>query len=321
MIDKNSLVCKKSFGEILYTDSKRSIIDQLSDDNIIIGTQYKTKYFKETYNINEIEYYNICVKGDIYYTQKCNSSVCNNLVKFRGLSVGYYNHCCKKCSRREQIISTEQKEKFAHCNKGKKLSPEHIQKIIDKRIGTHHSEEAKENMRKARLNIGFIPWSEEKRESMKNFLKSGGVFGKMYANPKKYDLSKLHGKNQFKSGVFESKKSTKKCYYRSSYELKLLEILEDDINVIKITVEPFSIIYEGIDQKNHRYLPDCLVELIDHSKILIEVKPERLLNTEKNILKINAGVEYCKSHNIEFSVLTEKELWNNNGLTILKNNI
>ena len=310
MINKEDLACRRSFGKILYTESRRSIIDQLSEkENKIIGTQYKIQYFKENYNINEIEYYNICVFGDINYSPKCKSTICNNLVKFRCFSMGYYDYCCKKCSRREQIISPEQKEKFAHCNRGRKLTPEHIAKVIASRIGTHHSEEAKEHMRQARLKVGFIPWSDQKRESMKSFLESGGVFGKMYANPDKYDISKLCGKNQFKSGNFESKKSDKNYHYRSSYELRMMEILESDPIVVEFTMEPFSIQYIGIDNKKHKYIPDCLVEYTDNTFSLIEIKPERRITESINILKFKAAEKYCELNNMKFIIWTEKDLF------------
>ena len=311
MINIENLICKRGLGMIMYTDSRRSIIDQLSEeDNIEIGTQYKSDYLMNHYGITTNQYYNICINGDINYSPICACPKCENVVKFRTLSVGYYKYCCKSCTMIGKTMPVEQIEKMRKTKTGVSLTPEHRAAIVKGRIGIRHSESAKENMRKARINIINGPWTDKHYEGHKNFGESGGVFGIMYANPEKYDISKLGQNSRFKSGVFSSLKSNR-CYYRSSYELKLMEILEEDSSVVSFFMEPFLIPYVGLDKKNHKYIPDCLIKYVNNVNVLVEVKPERLLNTPTNILKFEAGKEYCKNNNMEYVIWTEKELFIN----------
>jgi len=110
-----------------------------------------------------------------------------------------------------------------------------------------------------------------------------------------------------KHGYFASTKNPNPIFYRSSYELKALEILEKNDQVLKITGEPFSIpyFYEGV-MKN--YIPDFLVEMVGNKCKLIEVKPKALANTQKNVLKKETAINFCKLNDMEYSEWTENNL-------------
>lgn len=110
------------------------------------------------------------------------------------------------------------------------------------------------------------------------------------------------------NGQYISKKTKNKICYRSSYELKALEILETDTNVLDYKYEPFSIPYDN----NHTTIPDFLVSYKNGIYKLIEVKPKNLINLWNNQIKIDAMKKYCIKNNLIFEIWDEDILFNNN---------
>lgn len=147
---------------------------------------------------------------------------------------------------------------------------------------------------------------------------------------------------KFKQGIFNpknpnkwviSKKSiTNGQYirYMSSYELKAFRFLDEHPSILKISSEPFPIPYiSPLDNKEHRYFPDLIVKT--HNKnFLVEIKPlsqvekpkqpkinrkksleryiEEFKTWEVNQAKWNSAREFCSKNNLNFLILTEKEL-------------
>ena len=64
--------------------------------------------------------------------------------------------------------------------------------------------------------------------------------------------------------------------------------------------------YLDTNGKLRYYIPDFLI----NNKILEEIKPLVLVNspTFNNNLKQSAAIEYCKENNLEYRIITEKEL-------------
>lgn len=124
--------------------------------------------------------------------------------------------------------------------------------------------------------------------------------------------------------------------YRSSWEFHFLSYCDKNKNVVRYSSEEIVIPYVSPkDNRVHRYFPDFYVELITDSgirKMIIEIKPDsqtrppknRKCNTKKQSIRLFedhitfevnkakwlAAEEFCKKQNIEFRVLTEKELFN-----------
>lgn len=124
--------------------------------------------------------------------------------------------------------------------------------------------------------------------------------------------------------------------YRSSWEFHFLSYCDKNKNIVRYSSEEIMIPYVSPkDNRVHRYFPDFYIELITDSgirKMIIEIKPDsqtrapksRKCNTNKqrirlledhitfevNKAKWLAAEEFCKKQNIEFRVLTEKELFN-----------
>lgn len=112
---------------------------------------------------------------------------------------------------------------------------------------------------------------------------------------------------KYKQGWFWSEKNRCRLYYRSSLELSWFMVLERLTNVIAYMTEPFPICY-AVGNVVHRYLPDVLVEYVDHSLELIEIKPESLQSTPINRAKKLAAEQWCKANQVKFSIVGYREL-------------
>lgn len=118
--------------------------------------------------------------------------------------------------------------------------------------------------------------------------------------------------------------------YRSSYELKYMQFLDNHPDVLKWGSEEISIPYRGIDERLHQYYPDFLVQMKDKTgqiqSMLIEIKPasqvvapkprkkitslylKEVETYETNIRKWMAAQSFCEERGIEFKIFTEAEL-------------
>ena len=116
-----------------------------------------------------------------------------------------------------------------------------------------------------------------------------------------------------------------KC--RSLWERRLCKFLDENANILKWAFEEIAIPYTSpIDQKIHDYYPDFLVKFNDGKEVkswMIEIKPKKQTLLKENASKkekitwiINnakweAAKNYCNKNNMEFKILTEKELFTN----------
>lgn len=120
--------------------------------------------------------------------------------------------------------------------------------------------------------------------------------------------------------------------YRSSWELSLIKFLDNDDSILEWSSEEKVIIYTNpIDKKKHRYFLDFYIKYKNYkggiTEALVEIKPfhetqkpvltEGMSEKSKNYAvvtylintaKWNAAREYCKSRNMTFLILTEKEI-------------
>ena len=120
--------------------------------------------------------------------------------------------------------------------------------------------------------------------------------------------------------------------YRSSWELKFFQWCDKNPNVLRWGSETVVVPYiSPIDRKMHRYFVDNIVTIKEQNNIktyLVEIKPSKQTkppvpsNRKKkstviyenytyavNCAKWEAAEKYAKSKNLEFIILTEKELF------------
>jgi hypothetical protein len=114
---------------------------------------------------------------------------------------------------------------------------------------------------------------------------------------------------------------------RSLWERHVCKFLDDNQQILKWSSEEIAIpYYSPLDKKIHNYYPDFLVEinLNDKKEVwMLEIKPKKQTylkeNASKketftwiiNTAKWNAAKAYCDKHNMQFKILTEKELFSN----------
>lgn len=93
-------------------------------------------------------------------------------------------------------------------------------------------------------------------------------------------------------------------YYDSTWELELIKKLEKDSNIKKWTKNHGIIIpYWDEDGKLRGFKPDFLVEKVDETKEVIEIKGRHLLPQFKR--KMNAAQEWCKTRKMNFRVISK----------------
>ncbi len=123
------------------------------------------------------------------------------------------------------------------------------------------------------------------------------------------DKNPMFGKapihHKYQGGYYFSNKINKNIRYRSSYELKALKILDNDISVVKYEYESIRIPY---DNGKHNTIPDFIVTYANGIKKMIEVKCKALLKKFNNSIKIKAMKKYCKKNDIQFELWMEEEL-------------
>jgi hypothetical protein len=124
-------------------------------------------------------------------------------------------------------------------------------------------------------------------------------------------------------------------FYRSSWELTVMTLLDQHPNVINWASESVSIPYVNpLTGKQSVYIPDFLVLYKDKSgkqrAELIEVKPSKEAIAENakskrdkaalliNTAKWAAAMSWCKKNGISFRILTEADLYISKGTQMKK---
>lgn len=249
-----------------------------------------------------------------------------------------YLQVCGSCAQLHKVISEEQKEKIRIALSGIKRSdefkaklseymknnPEGIQRATKNLLENHytqgmlgkkHSDETKQKM--SDIHSGKI-FTEEHCTNIsigrKKMLELQGGFSREHreniskATIKQYRNGfepKLHHLN----GWHDSPKAGK-IFYRSSYEKKAYIKLDEDPEVKTYYAEKINTEYFNPEKGiNSSYLIDILVEFIDGSQLLIEVKPEKFLEDKIVSLKIEAGQKKADKLGIGFEVWTEMNLF------------
>lgn len=122
-----------------------------------------------------------------------------------------------------------------------------------------------------------------------------------------------------------------KIYCRSLWERKFCKYLDENKNILKWSFEPIKIPYMSpIDNQMHFYIPDFLIEKKNGTEvetIMVEIKPSKQVKepeknnkSKKTFLnesltyainqqKWSSAKDFCEKNNIQFKIITEKELF------------
>jgi hypothetical protein len=112
---------------------------------------------------------------------------------------------------------------------------------------------------------------------------------------------------------------------RSLWERNICKFCDETPNIVKWSSEEIVIPYESpLDKKIHNYYPDFLIQVKTGDLVktmMVEVKPKKQTYLKENASKkekitwiINtakwkAAEIYCNKHNMEFKIVTEKEIF------------
>ena len=99
------------------------------------------------------------------------------------------------------------------------------------------------------------------------------------------------------------------CRYRSGWELKYMEWLDGNPDVVSYSYEKVVIDYTSNKRtgKQRKYYPDFLVEYSDR-KELVEIKPSKRLVQARVKKKLEAATAWCLAHGVLLKVMTEHGL-------------
>ena len=125
-----------------------------------------------------------------------------------------------------------------------------------------------------------------------------------------------------------------KIFYRSSWECRVMSWLDNTEEILEWASEEIIIRYVSpIDNSVHRYFPDFWVRMKTDNGIktyILEVKPYKQTRPPKppkkkslkyinevstyliNMAKFDAAKTWCEEKNIEFKILTEKDIFGSN---------
>ena len=101
-----------------------------------------------------------------------------------------------------------------------------------------------------------------------------------------------------------------KITYRSMWERRFMLYCDKSDQIVTWSSEELHIPYIATKKDRVRnYYPDFVVETCDGKTIIVEIKPYSQKRMQINLDKWKAARRYCRGKNIEFMVLTERELF------------
>lgn len=179
---------------------------------------------------------------------------------------------------------------------------------VHPRQGKPHSQETKDKISRHHKEIGCL------------LGKKNGMFGHKHTKQAKESMSEKHadllvkglqrpyGKNSQK-GTFENPlKSNRPAHYKSGWELAFMRWLDLNPAVASWEFESVRIPYYYNEHKRW-YVPDFIVTYSDGSRKMYEIKPKEFVNSEKVLLKEQAGKSYCDQQGIDkYEILTGDSL-------------
>lgn len=121
---------------------------------------------------------------------------------------------------------------------------------------------------------------------------------------------KRRKKSRYITGIYDSEKATKRIRYRSSWEYYVCRFLDEQLDVVSYEYESIKIPYiSNIKSKKTRnYIPDFLVNYVDGSQKIIEVKRKTAINNSIVVKKAEAARKWCESLAKEGKPITY-EMW------------
>lgn len=180
------------------------------------------------------------------------------------------------------------------------ISEQQIQQRINSQIGHKKSEERIRKIIESKRLSGKINHSIESRNKISESLR------KYHRNPNIDHHQHIHN-NSGGRGYLPG--SLSGIFYRSSYELKFLQLCEKhNVKVESAATKEYRLIYHDTAGVRRYYYPDFI--LVEYG-VVVEIKPASLIDTFNNMMKIEtAASKYnfwlvCEEELEEFEFLQE----------------
>lgn len=109
---------------------------------------------------------------------------------------------------------------------------------------------------------------------------------------------------QSRKGWYTSTKMKRDIYYRSGYEERVYQMLDEDADVLSYAAEPFQVPYLH-NGEIHQYIVDLTVRFADGHIEVWEIKPSSQSNLPVNKAKWHAAEQACMLRGWKFEVVTE----------------
>jgi hypothetical protein len=225
---------------------------------------------------------------------------CGRKTKFLGIESGYQKFC--GCSCAQSSKQTKKKQRAAHL--GRPRRDMYGERNPAKR------KEVREKISKAMLGntrtLGRTATTKQRKAISK----------RVELNWKNDPLRKLAQSDRardnnlcYKQGWYFSEKLHKDFYYRSSYELAALKLLDSLTTVKEFSYESLAIPYKHEGKCKH-YIPDFVVITKRGFKnCILEIKPKHMLSQRANVEKFAAAEKFASNLGMIFKVWTEDRLF------------
>lgn len=198
-------------------------------------------------------------------------------------------------------------------------------------VGRKISVTRREGIASGRISIVGHPHSDETKEYLSGLFSDGrrkgtsnSMFGRKHADGSRQRMSETRTRKIINGEYDRSKwarrgqvfavKANRTIPYRSSWELRAIERLEADHDVVSFLFEPVRLEYyygfrqDGNEQLRH-YVPDFIATHADGRRTMIEVKPANLINAAMNVAKAEAAREYCQANDMTYAFWTKSDLF------------
>lgn len=282
------------------------------------GYRLSRGHLPKVHNLIGEEYYIYYILQS-YLPPKCLNKKCNNYVIFRDISQGFNNTCSFSCRTKLQLSGSDigfmklldnqefldkrQKARKEAVAKSRIDNPE-VWKKVAEAVSFSNKKRWKEDL-DYRTKM-----SKLSKELVNNPNSGAGFKNLLNANHPRVGFAKLWEDQEFRRKTTVSIKGyheSIKCGvvpYRSSLELRFMEMLDGNSNVDSYEYEPEGIPYT-LEGKPHKYYPDFLITWTNGRQEVIEIKPSSELQTIKNKAKFDSAQFYYEELGIKFNVLTE----------------
>lgn len=172
-------------------------------------------------------------------------------------------------------------------------------------LGKKHTEETKKHLSDISSNGA--------RAGEKN-----GMFGRKHDEYSKEKMSESKtrlilegkfrpGRNGHKKGWYESPKTGRRHFFRSSWEEAVMKHLDSSECIATWDYECVRIPYT---YNNHKrwYVPDFIITYTDGKREMLEVKPEALIQSERVTRTAEAGRKYCAANGIDDYIIVTRKI-------------